>query len=86
LPRTPPSSRPQTFKEELKSSACRDKVHRKVMRAARDIRFDDVLANACQEDRKNFCNDVQPVGAGAPRGAWGRAWEPGCEMFCIGRG
>lgn len=33
-------------------------------RAARDIRFDDVLARACQEDRKNYCNDVQPVGAG----------------------
>jgi hypothetical protein len=57
----------QTFKEELKSSACRDKVHRKMMRAARDIRFDDVLANACQEDRKTYCNDVQPVSHPAGR-------------------
>jgi hypothetical protein len=26
------------------------------------IRFDIVLANTCQEDRKQYCNDVQPVG------------------------
>eukprot|EP00879_Flechtneria_rotunda_P000602 GHRR01000712.1.p1 GENE.GHRR01000712.1~~GHRR01000712.1.p1 ORF type:complete len:883 (+),score=207.41 GHRR01000712.1:2504-5152(+) len=53
----------QQFKEELNSQECRDKIHRKTQRAARDIRFDDVLANACQEDRKNFCNDVQPGSA-----------------------
>lgn len=42
--------------------------------AARDIRFDDVLANACQDDRKTYCNDVQPVSAVAaictPAGVW----------------
>jgi Golgi apparatus protein 1 len=32
-------------------------------RAARDIRFDDVLANACQEDRKAHCDAVQPGSA-----------------------
>jgi hypothetical protein len=41
--------------------ACRDKVHRKMQRMSRDIRFDDVLANACQADRKSYCPDVQPV-------------------------
>jgi hypothetical protein len=40
---------------------CRDKVHRKMQRMSRDIRFDDVLANACQADRKSYCPDVQPV-------------------------
>lgn len=30
-------------------------------RASRDIRFDEILANACQDDRKQYCNDVQPV-------------------------
>lgn len=38
-------------------------VHRKMTRASRDIRFDEILANACQDDRKEFCNDVQPVSA-----------------------
>ena len=51
----------QQFRDELHSQECRDQVHRKMTRAARDIRFDDVLANACQEDRKQYCNDVQPV-------------------------
>lgn len=36
-------------------------VHRKMKRASRDIRFDDVLANACQDDRKTYCSAVQPV-------------------------
>ncbi|KAI8475756.1 MAG: hypothetical protein J3K34DRAFT_453290 [Monoraphidium minutum] len=53
----------QTFKEELKSDECREKVHRAMVREARDIRFDDVLADACQEDRKTYCNDVQPGSA-----------------------
>lgn len=30
-------------------------------RMGRDIRFDDVLANACQADRKSFCAEEQPV-------------------------
>eukprot|EP00878_Enallax_costatus_P007022 GHUV01007359.1.p1 GENE.GHUV01007359.1~~GHUV01007359.1.p1 ORF type:complete len:595 (+),score=136.49 GHUV01007359.1:1595-3379(+) len=53
----------QQFKEDIKNQECRDKVHRKMKLAARDIRFDDVLANACQEDRKKYCNDVQPGSA-----------------------
>ena len=51
----------QQFKEELKSQECKDQIARRTSRAARDIRFDDVLANACQDDRKKYCNDVQPV-------------------------
>ncbi|KAF6266246.1 hypothetical protein COO60DRAFT_1470052 [Scenedesmus sp. NREL 46B-D3] len=53
----------QQFKEELHSDACRDKVHRKMQRMSRDIRFDDVLADACQADRKSYCPDVQPGSA-----------------------
>jgi hypothetical protein len=30
-------------------------------RAARDFRFDEVLANACQADRKTFCKEWQAV-------------------------
>jgi len=53
----------QQFKEELKSQECKDQIARRTSRAARDIRFDDVLANACQDDRKKYCNDVQPGSA-----------------------
>jgi hypothetical protein len=53
----------QTLRDELASPACRDKVRRKMARAARDVRLDDVLAEACAEDRKALCNDVQPVRA-----------------------
>eukprot|EP00195_Chlamydomonas_chlamydogama_P004977 CAMPEP_0202901334 /NCGR_PEP_ID=MMETSP1392-20130828/14194_1 /ASSEMBLY_ACC=CAM_ASM_000868 /TAXON_ID=225041 /ORGANISM="Chlamydomonas chlamydogama, Strain SAG 11-48b" /LENGTH=885 /DNA_ID=CAMNT_0049587883 /DNA_START=46 /DNA_END=2703 /DNA_ORIENTATION=- len=50
----------QQYKEELKSEKCKAEVHRRMKRAAKDIRFDEVLANACYEDRAKFCNDVQP--------------------------
>lgn len=53
----------QQYKEELKSDKCKAEVHRRMSRAARDIRFDEVLANACYDDRAKFCNDVQPVSA-----------------------
>ncbi|GFH19709.1 uncharacterized protein HaLaN_16706 [Haematococcus lacustris] len=48
----------QQYKEELKSEMCRSEVHRRMSRAARDIRFDEVLASACYDDRSRFCNDV----------------------------
>lgn len=32
-------------------------------RAARDIRFDEVLATACYEDRNKYCQGVQPGSA-----------------------
>lgn len=53
----------QQFRDELHSQECREQVHRKMSRASRDIRFDEILANACQEDRKQYCNDVQPGSA-----------------------
>ena len=51
----------QQYKGELKSDKCKAEVHRRMQRAARDVRFDEVLANACYDDRTKFCNDVQPV-------------------------
>lgn len=54
----------QQYREELKSDACRREVLRRTQRAARDIRFDEVLADACTEDRIKLCNDVQAVGVG----------------------
>lgn len=49
----------QQYKEELKSDKCRSEVHRRMSRAARDIRFDEILANSCFDDRNKFCTDVQ---------------------------
>ena len=54
----------QQYKEELKSETCKAEVHRRMQRASRDIRFDEVLANACFDDRAKFCNDVQMVRGG----------------------
>lgn len=61
----------QQYKEELKSDKCKAEVHRRMERQSRDIRFDEVLANACMDDRAKFCNDVQMVRAGVanPRGS-----------------
>ena len=49
------------LQEELKSESCKAEVQRRMQRAARDIRFDEVLAVACTEDRKKYCSDVSPV-------------------------
>jgi Golgi apparatus protein 1 len=51
----------QQFKDELKSDKCKAEVHRRMQRASRDVRFDEVLATACFEDRTKYCVDVQPV-------------------------
>ena len=51
----------QQYKEELKSDKCKAEVHRRMQRQSRDIRFDEVLANACFDDRAKFCDEVQMV-------------------------
>ena len=63
----------QQYNEELKSEKCKAEVHRRISRQARDIRFDEVLANACYEDRSKFCNDVQPVSGWLTGRLWGCA-------------
>jgi hypothetical protein len=55
----------QQYREELKSDKCKAEIHRRLTRAARDIRFDEVLASACTDDRNRFCADVQPVSGAA---------------------
>jgi hypothetical protein len=53
----------QQYKEELRSDKCKAQIHRMSMRASRDIRFDEVLASACTEDRNKYCTDIQPGSA-----------------------
>jgi len=51
------------YKDELKSDACKDEVHRRLKREGRNIRFDQVLAEACAADRQKYCTDVAPGSA-----------------------
>jgi Golgi apparatus protein 1 len=53
----------QDYKAELKSAACRDRVHVLTARAAADIRMDRPLADACAADAQRLCADVEPGGA-----------------------
>jgi hypothetical protein len=53
----------QQYKDELKSDKCKAQIHRMAMRASRDIRFDEVLASSCTEDRNKYCQDIQPGSA-----------------------
>ncbi|KAG1672451.1 hypothetical protein FOA52_013237 [Chlamydomonas sp. UWO 241] len=48
----------QQYEDELKDTACKAEVHRRTARASRDIRFDELLAEACQDDRAKHCSDV----------------------------
>eukprot|EP00798_Chlamydomonas_sp_ICE-L_P012178 gene12178-15298_t len=48
----------QQFRDEIKEDKCREEVHRRLERESRDIRFDDVLAKACADDRAEYCSDV----------------------------
>eukprot|EP00892_Ulva_mutabilis_P008395 jgi/Ulvmu1/5928/UM026_0050.1 len=49
--------------EDLQVQECRDAVHRVLKRASQDIRFDEKLAQACKEDKKEHCSDVDPGSA-----------------------
>eukprot|EP00798_Chlamydomonas_sp_ICE-L_P015369 gene15369-21453_t len=50
----------QSNQEDIKSDDCKSEMHRRKERASRDIRFDEVLADACSEDRETYCTDVSP--------------------------
>eukprot|EP00798_Chlamydomonas_sp_ICE-L_P010076 gene10076-7973_t len=41
----------------------RNEIHPLMTRASKDIRFDEVLADACYTDREQYCNDVSPGSA-----------------------
>jgi hypothetical protein len=53
----------QQYKDELRSDKCKAQIHRITQRASRDIRFDEMLASACTEDRNKYCQDIQPGSA-----------------------
>ena len=40
---------------------CKDQVHKVMARASEDIRFNQLLADACLNDREQFCGGTQQV-------------------------
>ncbi|KAK9867536.1 hypothetical protein WJX84_008718 [Apatococcus fuscideae] len=53
----------QDYKEDIKSPACAKRVHKLIELASSDIRFDIPLADACHEDRVQFCGNTPPGSA-----------------------
>ena len=54
---------PERRREEIQSPACAARVQKIMEYASSDIRFDVPLAEACFEDRQEFCSSVPPGSA-----------------------
>ena len=50
-------------RDEIANPGCKARVHKIMEYASTDIRFDVPLANACYEDRQDFCSNVPPGSA-----------------------
>lgn len=51
----------QDSRDMLMNMQCRDQVHKMMARASEDIRFNQMLADACFNDREQFCSTTQQV-------------------------
>ena len=51
----------QDFRDTLWSKQCREEVHKVMARASEDIRFNQMLADDCYNDRAKFCSNTQQV-------------------------
>ena len=51
----------QDSRNSLMDAQCRDEVHLVMARASEDIRFNQMLADACLHDREVFCSSTQQV-------------------------
>lgn len=51
----------QDYRNSLFSSKCKDEVHKVMARASEDIRFNQMLSDACLTDREVHCNSTQQV-------------------------
>ena len=51
----------QDSRDMLMNMQCRDQVHKVMARASEDIRFNQMLADACFNDREQFCSTTQQV-------------------------
>ncbi|KAL2619820.1 hypothetical protein R1flu_000025 [Riccia fluitans] len=48
----------QDFQDELKDPLCKKEVHKALIRAAEDYRFDAWFAKSCEESKEKFCKEV----------------------------
>ena len=55
----------QDFRDTLMSMQCREQVHQVMARASEDMRFNQMLADACFNDREQFCSTTQQVSLAA---------------------
>ena len=51
----------QDSRDMLMNMQCREQVHKVMARASEDIRFNQILADACFNDREQFCSTTQQV-------------------------
>ncbi len=51
----------QDYKSEIRTPQCKERVKHYVALSASNIKFNHPLAEACSEDRKQFCAGVPPV-------------------------
>lgn len=68
-------------RDEIQSQACAARVQKIMEYASSDIRFDVPLADACYEDRQEFCANVPPGSARVIRclqDRWGLAADASC--------
>lgn len=59
----------QDSRDMLMNMQCREQVHKVMARASEDIRFNQMLADACFNDREQFCSTTQQVSFGASAAA-----------------
>ncbi len=59
----------QDSRDMLMNMQCREQVHKVMARASEDIRFNQMLADACFNDREQFCSTTQQVSFGVSAAA-----------------
>jgi Cysteine rich repeat len=75
---------PQDFRTELTVPECAAAVAKGVERAAENIRFDERLADACFQDREQFCGDLVPGSARVIRCLQARLRRVGFDLVWFG--
>lgn len=51
----------QDFRNSLMDEGCQQQVHKLMSLASEDVRFNQILSEACLSDRERFCKDTQQV-------------------------
>ncbi len=70
----------QDSRDMLMNMQCREQVHKVMARASEDIRFNQMLADACFNDREQFCSTTQQVSIGAYAAAASLIYLSSCSF------